>query len=244
MNRIKTIFLREFRSYFTTPLAAVFLVIFLFLAGVFTFNIGGLYERGQADLRPFFQFHPWLYLFLVPAVSMRLWAEERRVGTIELIVTLPFTLKDLVIGKFLAGWAFVGISLVLTFPIWVTVSYLGDPDHGVIISSYLGSFLMAGGFLSIGSCLSSITKNQVVAFVMCVVSSFIFLLSGFSVVLDFFRGWAPRLIVESISSASFLTHYDGMMRGVIDMRDLIFFATIIVSFLIMNILIIDWKKAI
>lgn len=244
MNRIKTIFLREFRSYFTTPLAAVFLVIFLFLAGVFTFNIGGLYERGQADLRPFFQFHPWLYLFLVPAVSMRLWAEERRVGTIELIVTLPFTLKDLVIGKFLAGWAFVGISLVLTFPIWITVSYLGDPDHGVIISSYLGSFLMAGGFLSIGSCLSSVTKNQVVAFVMCVVSSFIFLLSGFSVVLDFFRGWAPRLIVESISTASFLTHYDGMMRGVIDIRDLIFFATIIVSFLIMNILIIDWKKAI
>ena len=244
MTRIKTIFCREFKSYFSTPLASVFLVIFLFLAGMFTFNVGGLYERGQADLRPFFQFHPWLYLFLVPAVSMRLWAEERRLGTIELLVTLPFTLRDLVVGKFLAGWAFIGVALVLTFPLWVTVAYLGDPDHGVVLSSYIGSFLMAGSFLAIGSCLSSLTKNQVIAFVMCVVASFLFLLSGFSVVLDFFRGWAPPVVVDSISSISFLTHFESMMRGVIDLRDLVFYFAVMVSFLMMNVFLIDWKKAV
>jgi ABC-2 type transport system permease protein len=170
---------REFAAYFATPLAAVFLVIFLFLAGLFTFNIGSFYERGQADLRPFFQFHPWLFLFLVPAVSMRLWAEERRTGTIELLTTLPFRLGELVVGKFLAAWGFTLVALALTLPTWITVNWLGEPDNGVILCGYVGSALMAGAFLAVGACISSTSKSQVIAFVSCVVACFLLLLTGF-----------------------------------------------------------------
>ncbi|HUD96531.1 MAG TPA: ABC transporter permease subunit, partial [Woeseiaceae bacterium] len=204
MSVIAALFRRELQSYFATPVAYVFIVIFLLLMGTFTFYLGGFYERGQADLGAFFNYHPWLYLFLVPAISMRLWAEERKTGSVELLMTLPITPWQAVLGKFLAAWAFTGIALLLTFPIWVTVNYLGDPDNGAILAAYVGSFLMAGGFLAIGSCLSATTRNQVIAFVITVVVCFGFLLSGFPLVLDLFSGWAPQVIVDGIASLSFL----------------------------------------
>lgn len=243
MSNIGVIFRRELNGYFSTPIAYVFLVIFLFLSGVFTFYLGSFFERGQADLLPFFAFHPWLYLFLIPALSMRLWAEERKTGTIELLLTLPVSSGEAVLGKFLAAWAFTGIALVLTFPLWLTVSYLGDPDNGAIIAGYLGSLLMAGAFLAIGSCISALTKNQVIAFVISLVVCLVFILSGFPLVLDFFRGWAPQLIVDTISSFSFLTHFDDLGKGVVDLRDLIYFASLMAFWLFANVVLLEMKKA-
>jgi ABC-2 type transport system permease protein len=205
--------------------------------------MGSFFERGQADLAPFFNFHPWLYLFLVPAISMRLWAEERKSGSIELLLTLPITMIEAVIGKFLAAWLFTAIALMLTFPLWITVNYLGDPDNGVILAAYIGSLLMAGGFLAIGACISATTKNQVIAFIISVVICFAFLLSGFPIVLDFFRGWAPQYIVDAIASLSFLTHYTSISKGVIDLRDIIYFATLIGCWLYANAVVIEMKKA-
>jgi ABC-2 type transport system permease protein len=243
MSIIAALFRRELRSYFSTPVAYVFIVIFLVLMGTFTFYLGGIYERGQADLRPFFNFHPWLYLFLVPAIAMRLWAEERKSGSVELLMTLPITPWQAVLGKFLAAWAFCGIALALTFPIWVTINYLGEPDNGAILTGYIGSLLMAGGFLSIGACLSATTSNQVIAFVFSVVVCFGFLLSGFPMVLDAFSGWAPQVLVDGIASLSFLTHFSNISRGVIDVRDLVFFALLIGAFLYANTIILQWKQA-
>lgn len=243
MKNIIAIFKRELRAYFATPVAYVFIVIFLFLTGIFTFYLGGFYERNQADLGPFFQFHPWLYLFLIPAISMRLWAEERKSGSIELLMTLPVSLTQAVVAKFLAAWCFTSIALVLTFPIWLTVNYLGQPDNTVIFAGYLGSLLMAGGFLAIGACISAVTKNQVIAFVISVVISFCFILSGFPIIIDFFQGWAPQAIIDVISSFSFLTHFNSIQKGVIDIRDIIYFASLICFWLYLNILIIDAKKA-
>lgn len=243
VNTIKALFRRELASYFATPVAYVFIVIFLMLMGAFTFYIGGFYERGQADLRPFFNFHPWLYLFLVPAIAMRLWAEERKTGTVEFLMTLPLTPLQAVLGKFLAAWAFAGIALALTFPIWITVNYLGDPDNGAILAGYVGSFLMAGGFLAIGSCVSAFTRNQVIAFVISVVLCFGFLLAGFPLVLDLFSAWAPQIVVDGISSLSFLTHFADISRGVIDLRDLIYFALVIGAFLYANTIVLRWKQA-
>jgi ABC-2 type transport system permease protein len=243
MKNIIAIFRRELKGYFATPVAYVFIVIFLFLTGIFTFYLGGFYERGQADLEPFFRFHPWLYLFLIPAISMRLWSEERKTGTIELLMTLPVTLGEAVLGKFLAAWCFTAIALALTFPMWLTVNYLGDPDNTVILFGYLGSLLMAGGFLAIGSCISALTKNQVIAFVISVVICFLLILSGYSVVLDFFRAWAPQALLDAISSFSFLTHFDSIKKGVIDARDLLYFGTLIAFWLYANTLAINVKKA-
>lgn len=240
---IRSIFKREFASYFATPLAAIFLVIFLFITSAFTFQLGGIFDRGQADLRPFFSYLPWLYLFLIPAIAMRLWAEERRVGTIELLATLPVRLGHLVLGKFLAAWAFATVALILTFPLWMTVAFLGDPDHGVILASYLGAALMAGSFLAIGACLSALSKNQVISFVICVVACLGLLLAGFPMVLDFVSGWAPQVIVDSVSSLSLLTHFESMQRGVVDLRDVAFFVLVIAGALFMNVLVLDWKKA-
>jgi ABC-2 type transport system permease protein len=242
MRNILAIFKRELEAYFATPVAYVFIVIFLFLNGTFTFYLGDFYERNQADLEPFFQFHPWLYLFLIPAISMRLWAEERKTGTIELLMTLPVSLAQAVLGKFFAAWCFTAIALALTFPIWITVNYLGDPDNTVILAGYLGSLLMAGGFLAIGSCISALTKNQVIAFVVSVVICFAFILSGFPIVLDFFRAWAPQALVEAISSFSFLTHFYSIRRGVIDLRDVIYFATLMAFWLYANTVVIETKK--
>jgi len=243
MRNIAIIFKRELESYFATPVAYVFIVIFLVLSGALTFHMGSFFERGQADLAPFFNFHPWLYLFLVPAISMRLWAEERKSGSIELLLTLPITMIEAVIGKFLAAWLFTAIALMLTFPLWITVNYLGDPDNGVILAAYIGSLLMAGGFLAIGACISATTKNQVIAFIISVVICFAFLLSGFPIVLDFFRGWAPQYIVDAIASLSFLTHYTSISKGVIDLRDIIYFATLIGCWLYANAVVIEMKKA-
>src|SRR5262245_28952545 len=200
MANVGIIMRRELRSYFATPLAYVFILIFLVLANAFAFKFGNLYERGQADLQPFFWFHPWLYLFLIPALSMRLWAEERKSGSIELLMTLPVTLWQAVFGKFLAAWIFTAISLALTFPIWITVNYLGAPDNGVIFAAYIGSLLLAGGFLAIGSCMSALTRNQVVAFILAVVVCFIFLLAGYGLVLDWFSGWLWAPAVDAIAS--------------------------------------------
>ncbi|MDX1480298.1 MAG: ABC transporter permease [Woeseiaceae bacterium] len=243
MNLVLALVRRELKSYFSTPVAYVFIVIFLVLMGTFTFYLGNFYERAQADLRPFFNFHPWLYLFLVPAISMRLWAEERRSGSIELLMTLPVTPWQAVLGKYLAAWAFTGLALLLTFPIWITVNYLGEPDNGAIFTGYVGSFLMAGGFLAIGACVSAFTRNQVIAFVISVVVCFGFLLSGFPLVLDLFSGWAPQILVDGIASLSFLTHFSNISRGVIDLRDLIYFGLTIGAFLYANTIVLEWKQA-
>jgi ABC-2 type transport system permease protein len=242
MHNIKTIFRREFFSYFATPLALVFIVFFLALAAAFAFQFGNFYERGQSDLAPFFSYHPWLYLFLIPAISMRLWAEERKSGSIELLMTLPITTWQAVIGKFLAAWAFAGVALALTFPMWITVNYLGDPDNGAILAGYIGSFLMAGGFLAIGACLSAATRNQVIAFIFTVVLCFLFLLSGFPIVLGVFDGF-PQAIVDAVASLSFLTHFQSISKGVIDLRDLLYFATVIGVWLAATSIVLDMKKA-
>jgi ABC-2 type transport system permease protein len=234
---------RELANYFSTPVAYVFIVIFLVLSGVFTFYLGGFYERGQADLQPFFTFHPWLYLFLIPALSMRLWAEERKTGTIELLMTLPVSIWSAVLGKFLAAWIFTGIALALTFPVWITVNYLGDPDNPVIFAGYLGSFLMAGAYLSVGSCISAFTRNQVIAFVIAFVVCLIFVLAGFPMVLDLFQGWAPQPLIQAISMMSFLAHFEAIARGVIDIRDLIFFFSFIACWLLANGIAVEMKKS-
>jgi ABC-2 type transport system permease protein len=242
MNQLWPLFKREFAAYFATPLAYVFIVIFLFAMGVFTFYVGRFYDTGNADLSVFFTYHPWLYLFLVPALSMRLWAEERRTGTMELLLTLPTPLWATVVGKYLAAWVFTGLALILTCPIWITVNYLGNPDNGVILAGYVGSFLMAGGYLAIGACLSATTSNQVIAFVVTVVVCFLFTISGAPLVIDLFRGWAPFSLVSAISSFSFVTHFNAIQAGVIDLRDLIFFVSLIALFLTANVVIIDLKK--
>ncbi len=243
MHNTLVVFRRELSSYFTTPIAYVFIVIFLLLSGIFTFYLGNFFSRGQADLQPFFNFHPWLYLFLIPALAMRLWAEERKSGSVELLLTLPISIGDAVLGKFLAAWIFTAIALFFTFPMWITVNYLGNPDNAVIFAGYLGSFLMAGGFLAIGSCMSALTKNQVIAFVITVVVCLAFVLSGFPLVLDFFSGWTPQIIIETISSFSFLTHFNAISKGVIDLRDIIYFVTLMAFWLFLTAILIEMKKA-
>tara|TARA_B100001250_G_scaffold410180_1_gene436089 strand:+ start:480 stop:1214 length:735 start_codon:yes stop_codon:yes gene_type:complete len=243
MNSILSIYKREFNSYFVTPVAYVFIVIFLFMTGVFTFYLGAFYESNQADLEPFFRFHPWLYLFLIPAISMRLWSDERKSGTIELLMTLPVSITDTVVAKYLAAWSFTAIALSLTFPMWITVNYLGNPDNTVILASYIGSLIMAGGFLAIGSCISALTKSQVIAFVISVVICFMFILSGFPMVLDLFEGWAPQAVVDAIASFSFLTHFTSIKKGVIDIRDVVYFIALITFWLYVNVVIIENKKA-
>lgn len=243
MNNLLAILRRELAGYFQTPVAYVFIMIFLLLSGALSFYLGNFYEREQADLSAFFTFHPWLYLFLVPAISMRLWAEERKTGSIELLITLPVTVFEAVLGKFLAAWIFTGIALLLTFPIWLTVNYLGDPDNGIILGAYLGSFLMAGGFMAIGACISATTRNQVVAFILSLVTCFLFLLSGFPLVLDFFQLWLPQPIVDTIASLSFLTHFSSINKGVIDLRDLSYFVILISVWLYANVLVVRTRKA-
>lgn len=233
---------RELFAYFSTPLAYVFIVIFLALAGATTFFFGGFFQRGQADLQAFFSFHPWLYLFLIPAVGMRLWAEERKSGTIELLMTLPVSTIQAVAGKFIAAWIFAGIALALTFPIWITVNYLGSPDNGVIIAGYVASFLMAGAFLAIGSFVSALTRNQVIAFVITAAVCFIFMMSGLEPVQSAFRGLDNAFIVDLVASLSFLTNFDAITRGVFDLRDFVYMASVIGVFLFANVVIVDLKK--
>lgn len=243
MGKTGIIFKRELYAYFSTPLAYVFIVIFLVMNGIFTFDLGGFFIRGQADLQPFFNFHPWLYLFMIPALAMGLWADERKSGTIELLMTLPIRLRDAVLGKFLAAWVLSGIALLLTFPIWITVNYLGTPDNGVILAAYIGSWLMAGGFLAIGSCMSALTRNPVIAFILTVAICFLFVSSGSPIVLNAFSGWAPQLLLDAIATLSFLTHFDAINKGVLDIRDLLFFAVVIAAWLLASAIVIEIKKA-
>lgn len=243
MRNVGIIFRRELASYFATPLAYVFIVMFLLLTGFFTSKFGHFYERGQADLDSFFTFHPWLYLFLIPAIAMRMWAEDRKSGSIELLMTLPVTLWQGVLGKFLAAWCFAGIALALTFPIWLTVNYLGDPDNGAILTGYIGSFLMAGGFLAIGACLSAATRNQVIAFVFTVAVCFVFVIAGFPQFVDLISSWAPAALVDAIASLSFYTHFQSISKGVIDLRDVVFFALLIGFWLAATGIVLDMKKA-
>ena len=243
MKNVGIIMRRELASYFATPLAYVFILIFLMLAGVFTFYLGGFYERGQADLDSFFGFVPWLYLFLIPAIAMKLWAEERKSGSIELLMTQPVTIWEAVLGKFLAAWLFTALALILTFPLWLTVNYLGSPDNGAILAGYLGSLLLAGGFLAVGSCMSALTRNQVVAFILGVVACFVFLLAGFPLVLDLFRSWAPQPLLDAVASLSFYVHFQSIVKGVIDIRDLLYFVMLIGFFLLATDITLELHKA-
>ena len=225
---IKTIAKRELGAYFTSPLAYVFIVIFLLLCGFFTFMIGGFFERGEATLaHSFFDWHPWFYLFLVPAVGMRLWAEERRVGTLELLLTMPVTAWQAIVGKFLASWVFLGLALLLTFPVVMTVNYLGTPDNGVIFTGYIGSWLMAGAYLAISCITSAMTRTQVVSFIISVVACFFLILAGFAPVVRFLEGWASPTMVDFVTSFSVITHFDGFQKGVLDSRDVLFFLSVI-----------------
>ena len=242
MDNMQIIFRRELASYFATPLAYIFIVIFLIMNGIFTFDLGGFYPRGQADLLPFFSFHPWLYLFMVPAVAMGLWADERKTGTIELLLTLPIKLSDAVLGKFLAAWGLTGIALLLTFPIWLTVNYLGDPDNGVIFAAYLGSWFMAGAYLAIGSCMSAATRNPVIAFILTVTICFVFAVMGSPIMLDFFPAWIPQFFVDAIAAMGFLTHFESISKGVLDIRDFLFFAVFILAWLLASAVVIEMKK--
>lgn len=243
MNMVSILFKREFASFFATPVAYVFILIFLILSGVFTFNIGNFYERGQADLLPFFNFHPWLYLFLVPAMAMKAWSEERKSGTIELLMTLPVSAWQATLAKFLAGWAVLGLSLLLTFPLWISVNYLGSPDNGIIMAAYIGSWLMSGAFLAVGICMSALTKSQVIAFILAVVVCFLFVLSGSGVVLDAFKGWLPTMLLDTIASFSFMTHFESMSKGIIALNNLVYFVIVITVWLYASLVIIENKKA-
>jgi ABC-2 type transport system permease protein len=234
---------REFKAYFATPLATVFLTIFVALTGAFAFYVGGFFERGQADLSSFFSYHPWLYLILVPAVAMRLWAEERKSGTIELLMTLPISPWEAILGKFLAAWAFIGVALVLTWPMWITVNVLGDPDNGVIFASYIGSFLMAGAFLAIGSCVSALTKNQVIAFIVAAAICFLLVMSGLDLVLNTLWAWTPDFLVSAVSSLSFLSHFERITKGVVNLSSLVFYVSLIVFALFANRIAVELKKA-
>ncbi|WP_266159203.1 ABC transporter permease subunit [Dyella silvatica] len=242
MSPVGALMRRELRSYFVTPVAYVFLVMFLVLAGILTFYGGDFYERGQADLQPFFAMHAWLYLILVPSVSMRMWAEESKGGTLELLLTLPLSLTQAMLGKFFAAWLFIGLALLLTFPIWITVNYLGAPDNGVILAGYLGSWLMAGAFLAIGACLSALTRSQVVAFILTVVVCFLLILLGQPQVLDFLQGVMPRRLINGVAHLSMLRHFEAIARGVLDVRDLLYFLLSITAWLAAGVLVLDLKR--
>ena len=243
MNAMVSIMKRELREYFTTPVAYVFIVIFLFLTGLFTFKASGFFETGQADLRGFFNWHPWLYLFLIPAIAMSLWAEERKSGTIELLFTLPVSMAQAILGKFIAAWIFIGVALALTFPMVLTVMYLGQPDFASIATAYIGSFLMAGAYLAIGICVSALTRTQVISFIISLVLSLLILLAGFDLVLDFFSRWAPDWLIEALAQMSFLTHFRFLQLGVINLPDIIYFLSIIVGALVACSVILEMKKA-
>src|SRR5271154_5515974 len=246
LANIKTIVKRELGGYFSSPVAYVFIVIFLLLTGFFTFMVGGFFERGEASLvRPFFDWHPWFYLFLVPAVGMRLWAEERRVGTIELLLTMPITAWQAIVGKFLASWLFLALALALTFPIVITVNYLGSPDNGVILSGYIGSWLMAGAYLAVSCMTSAMTRTQVVSFIVSLVLCLFLILAGFPPVINLLSGWAgsAHWLVDGVTSLSVITHFDGFQKGVIDSRDLLFFISIIVFALFSTSVILRSHRA-
>ena len=243
MTNFLTIFRREFSAYFATPLAAVFLVVFVALSSGMTFFVSGFFDRAQADLSSFFTWLPWLFLVLMPAIGMRLWAEERRLGTIELLMTLPVQPWLFVVAKWAAAFAFAGLALALTMPLWVTVNVLGSPDNGVILASYIGAWLMAGAFLAISACISALTKNQVLAFIGAVIVGFIFVMAGFDLVLSAVRPWAPDALVQAIAAMSFIGHFQRITDGVFEASALVFVASLISFALWLNVQILDARKA-
>ena len=243
MRPIMLVFRRELAAYFATPVAAVFLIVFLALSAGMTFLMSGFFERGEADLSGFFFWHPWLFLVLMPAIAMRLWAEERRSGTIELLMTLPVEPWKIVVGKWLAAWVFAAIALALTTPLWITVNVLGKPDNGVILCSYLGSWLMAGAFLALSAAISGLTKSQVLAFIGATTASFLFVMAGFDLVISAVRPWAPAFVIETVRSMSFFAHFQHITDGVLELPSIIFFVSLIVFSLWLNVLVIDVKKA-
>ena len=234
---------RELAAYFATPLAYVFLVAFSAAAGAMAFYVGGFFGRRLADLEPFFIFHPWLFLALIPAIGMRLWAEERRSGTMELLLTLPVTTTQAVAGKFIAGWLFAGLALVLTFPLWLSVAWLGSPDNGVILASYIGSFLLAGAMLAIASCVSALTRNQVVAFIIAIGVCLLLMVSGVEAITASLRAVLPGQAVDLLASSSMLTRFVTITKGVLDLRDVFYFVSMIALFLYINTCIIEYARA-
>ena len=253
LRNITTIAKREISGYFSSPVAFVFIVIFLLLSGFFTFMVAGFFDRGEANLMPFFTWHPWLYLFLVPAVGMRMWSEERRLGTIELLLTMPVTTWQAIVGKFLASWAVIALALALTFPVVVTVNYLGgttlvppvlgSADNGVIFAGYLGSLLMAGAYLAISSMTSAMTRNQVVSFIVAVVLSLFLILAGWPPVTDMLVQWAKPWFVDGVAAFSVMTHFESIQKGVLDSRDILYFLSVIVFSLFTTGVIIRAHRA-
>lgn len=242
MKKFLIIFKRELKSYFETPVAYIFLVIFLVLCGVFTFKLGNFYARDQADLRTFFLWHMWLYLFFIPAISMRIWSEEYKSDTVEMLLTLPISLGQAILGKFMAAWIFTGIALVLTFPVVITVCYLGSPDMGVILTSYIGSFLMAGAYLAIGNFFSACAKNQIISFITTVVFCLFLVLIGFSPFIGMLKAIVPVWFVEQIARFSFMTHFDSIQKGILNFSDIVYFVSIIVGFLSAGAIVIQSKR--
>jgi ABC-2 type transport system permease protein len=243
LNPVRTILRRELASYFATPLAYVFVTIFLFFQNLLTFYVGRILEIEQADLRPFFLLLPWLFLILIPAVSMRFWPEERASGSIELLLTQPITMWQAVLGKFLAGWLFIAFALVLTTPLWITINWLGSPDNGVIVAAYIGSLFMAGAYLAVGSFMSALTRSQVIAFILAFVLCFLLVMAGFPMVLDVARSWAWPWITEGIAALSFYTHFENITKGVLDLRDVLYFALVIVFFLAASAAALESRKS-
>ncbi|MDD5677912.1 MAG: ABC transporter permease [Kiritimatiellae bacterium] len=243
IRNTKAIIKRELASYFESPVAYVFMVVFLMLIGFLTFFVARFYESGQADLRGFFFWHPWMFLILVPAAAMRLWAEERRAGTIETLLTLPVTATQAILGKFLAAWIFIGLIVALTFPIVLTTVYLGAPDSGAIICGYIGSFLLAGAYLSVGMLTSALTRNQVISFVLSLVICLFLLLAGWPPVTDLMVHWAPEWLVRTVAAFSFMPHYEAFQKGVLDLRDFAYYFSVIIFMLFGTHLVLENRKA-
>jgi len=242
MNSFRAVFKREFKSYFTTPLAYVFLIVFLFFAGYLTFK-ENFFEARQADMRAFFVNLPLLFVFMVPATAMRLWAEERKTGSIEVLLTLPVTVIQAVLGKFFAAWLFLLIALALTFPMVITVCYLGDPDIGLIITGYLGSLLMAGGFLAIGCFFSAVSKNQVISFVLSVVACAVLVFAGMPATMNYLSTFLPAGLVSAIEKMSFQAHFESVQRGVLQFEDISYFVLLIVGWIAASSIVLDERKA-
>ncbi len=239
---VRAVAKRELFSYFNSAVAYVFIVIFLLMAGFFTFYVSNWFEAGQADLRSFFQWHPWIYILLVPAIAMRLWSEEKRLGTIEIVLTLPLKPGQVILGKFLAAWLFIGMALALTFPMVCTVAYLGEPDLGAIACGYLGSFLMAGAFLGIGVATSAMTGNQVISFIIAVVICLFFILAGYPPTINMLAGWTPLWFVKLLEKISFISHFAAVSRGVVDLRDMLYFVSFMFLSLYFNGLLLEWQR--
>ncbi len=242
-SSVCTIFRRELKSYFASPVAYVFLVAFLILVGFLTFSVSMFYERREADLTWFFLWHPWVYLLLVPAATMGVWAEERRTGTIELLLTLPITLAETLIGKFLAAWAFIAIALGLTFPIVLTTAWLGDPDLGAVACGYVGSLLLAGACVSVGTLTSALSRNQVVSFVLALGACLLLILAGYEPVTNLFARWAPTALVDAVAACSFMQHFDAIKRGVLDLYDISYYLGVMVFMLAAAHVVVDNRKA-